>query len=98
MSPKKGETGRGLSKSFQQPSHRISLSIEAIKSLAEKSGGIISQHRWDPGMPKRGSKPLEGSTRTEILPGCPSLDSRSPEAGVGFEPRTFRSMNSRSNR
>ncbi|KAG5447023.1 hypothetical protein CSKR_108873 [Clonorchis sinensis] len=39
----------------------------------------------------------EGSTRAEILPGCPSLDRGSREAEVGFEPRTFRSVNSRSN-
>ncbi|KER32508.1 hypothetical protein T265_12788, partial [Opisthorchis viverrini] len=41
--------------------------------------------------------PHEGSTRTGILPGCPSLDRGSREADVGFEPRTFRSVNSRSN-
>ncbi|KAG5453182.1 hypothetical protein CSKR_112744, partial [Clonorchis sinensis] len=34
--------------------------------------------------------PSEGSTRTGILPGCPSLDRRGREAEVGFEPRTFR--------
>ncbi|KAG5448657.1 Actin- protein 2/3 complex subunit 4 [Clonorchis sinensis] len=31
------------------------------------------------------------SMRAVILPGCPSLDRRSREAEVGFEPRTFRS-------
>ncbi|KER27792.1 hypothetical protein T265_05220 [Opisthorchis viverrini] len=41
--------------------------------------------------------PPEGSTRAGILPGCPSLDRESREAEVGFEPRTFRSVNSRSN-
>ncbi|KAG5442553.1 hypothetical protein CSKR_108755 [Clonorchis sinensis] len=41
--------------------------------------------------------PPEGSTRAGILPGCPSLDRGSREAEVGFEPRTFRSVNSRSN-
>ncbi|KER28290.1 hypothetical protein T265_04824 [Opisthorchis viverrini] len=41
--------------------------------------------------------PLEGSTRAGILPGCPSLDRGSREAEVGFEPRTFRTVNSRSN-
>ncbi|KAG5441639.1 Guanine nucleotide-binding protein subunit alpha-11 [Clonorchis sinensis] len=40
--------------------------------------------------------PPEGSTRARILPGCPSLDRGSREAEVGFEPRTFRSVNSRS--
>ncbi|KAG5455245.1 hypothetical protein CSKR_106449 [Clonorchis sinensis] len=35
--------------------------------------------------------PPEGSTRAEILPGCPSLDRGSREAEVGLEPRTFRS-------
>ncbi|KER26350.1 hypothetical protein T265_06395 [Opisthorchis viverrini] len=39
----------------------------------------------------------EGCTRAGILPGCPSLDRGSREAEVGFEPRTFRSVNSRSN-
>ncbi|GAA49842.1 hypothetical protein CLF_103669, partial [Clonorchis sinensis] len=35
--------------------------------------------------------PPKGSTGAGILPGCPSLDRGSREAGVGFEPRTFRS-------
>ncbi|KAG5455344.1 hypothetical protein CSKR_105497 [Clonorchis sinensis] len=34
--------------------------------------------------------PPEGSTRTGILPGCPSLDRGSREAEAGFETRTFR--------
>ncbi|KER23621.1 hypothetical protein T265_08522 [Opisthorchis viverrini] len=34
--------------------------------------------------------PSEGSTRAEILPGCPSLDRGSRVPEVGFEPRTFR--------
>ncbi|KAG5455256.1 hypothetical protein CSKR_106438, partial [Clonorchis sinensis] len=38
--------------------------------------------------------PPEGSTRAGILPGCPSLDRGSREAVVGFEPRTFCSVNS----
>ncbi|KAG5446781.1 hypothetical protein CSKR_105550 [Clonorchis sinensis] len=38
--------------------------------------------------------PPEESTSAGILPGCPSLDRGSPEAEVGFEPRTFRSVNS----
>ncbi|KER26974.1 hypothetical protein T265_05881 [Opisthorchis viverrini] len=37
--------------------------------------------------------PPEGSTRAGILPGCPSLDRGSREAVVGFEPRTFWSVN-----
>ncbi|KAG5452728.1 hypothetical protein CSKR_102158 [Clonorchis sinensis] len=41
--------------------------------------------------------PPEGSTRAGILPGCPSLDRGSREAEVGFEPQTFRSVNSCSN-
>ncbi|KER29553.1 hypothetical protein T265_03851 [Opisthorchis viverrini] len=41
--------------------------------------------------------PPERSTRAGILPGCPSLDRGSRVAGVGFEPRTFRSVNPRSN-
>ncbi|KAG5446035.1 hypothetical protein CSKR_103892 [Clonorchis sinensis] len=41
--------------------------------------------------------PPEVCTRTGILPGCPSLDRVSPEAEVEFEPRTFRSVNSRCN-
>ncbi|KER22127.1 hypothetical protein T265_09696 [Opisthorchis viverrini] len=49
-------------------------------------------------MPRREVAPLgsrkqqEGSTRAGILPGCPSLDRGSPEAEVGFEPRTFRPL------
>ncbi|KAG5447960.1 hypothetical protein CSKR_100924 [Clonorchis sinensis] len=39
----------------------------------------------------------EGSTRAGILPGCPSLDRGSREAEFRFEPRTLRSVNSRSN-
>ncbi|KER23969.1 hypothetical protein T265_08265 [Opisthorchis viverrini] len=38
----------------------------------------------------------EGSTRAGILSGCPSLDRGIREAEVGFEPRTCRSVNSRS--
>ncbi|KAG5450060.1 hypothetical protein CSKR_113375, partial [Clonorchis sinensis] len=41
--------------------------------------------------------PPEGCTRAGILRGCPSLDRGSREAEVGFEPRTFRSVNSRYN-
>ncbi|KER21882.1 hypothetical protein T265_14990, partial [Opisthorchis viverrini] len=41
--------------------------------------------------------PPKGCTRAGILPGCPSLGRRSREAEVKFEPRTFRSVNSRSN-
>ncbi|KER22160.1 hypothetical protein T265_09666 [Opisthorchis viverrini] len=41
--------------------------------------------------------PPKGCTRAGILPGCPSLDRESREAEVGFEPRTFRSVNSHSN-
>ncbi|KAG5446923.1 hypothetical protein CSKR_113874 [Clonorchis sinensis] len=39
----------------------------------------------------------EGCTRAGILPGCPSLDRGNREAEVGFEPRTCRSVSSRSN-
>ncbi|KAG5453162.1 hypothetical protein CSKR_106990, partial [Clonorchis sinensis] len=41
--------------------------------------------------------PPKGSTRAGILPGCPSLDRGSREAEAGVEPRTFRSVNPRSN-
>ncbi|KAG5441989.1 hypothetical protein CSKR_110752 [Clonorchis sinensis] len=41
--------------------------------------------------------PPEGSTRAGILPGCPSLDNESREAEIGFEPRIFRMVSSRSN-
>ncbi|KER24390.1 hypothetical protein T265_07947 [Opisthorchis viverrini] len=41
--------------------------------------------------------PPKGSTRSGIVPGCKSLDSRSREVEVGFEPRTFRSINPRPN-
>ncbi|GAA55984.1 hypothetical protein CLF_109553 [Clonorchis sinensis] len=40
--------------------------------------------------------PPEGSTRAGILPGCASLDRGSRQTEVGFEPRTFRSVDSRS--
>ncbi|KAG5448631.1 hypothetical protein CSKR_104058 [Clonorchis sinensis] len=38
----------------------------------------------------------EGSTRARILPGCPSLESGTRVAEVGFEPRTLWPVNSRS--
>ncbi|KER27485.1 LOW QUALITY PROTEIN: hypothetical protein T265_13775 [Opisthorchis viverrini] len=41
--------------------------------------------------------PPRERTRARILPGCPSLDRGSRVTGVGFEPRTFRSVNSNSN-
>ncbi|KER32274.1 hypothetical protein T265_01699 [Opisthorchis viverrini] len=41
--------------------------------------------------------PPEGDTGAGILPGYPSLDRGSRGAEVGFEPRTFRSVNSPSN-
>ncbi|KER30303.1 hypothetical protein T265_13200, partial [Opisthorchis viverrini] len=41
--------------------------------------------------------PHEGGTRARILSGCLSLDRGSREAEVGFEPRTFWSVNSRAN-
>ncbi|KER30599.1 hypothetical protein T265_13137 [Opisthorchis viverrini] len=41
--------------------------------------------------------PPEASTRAGILPGRPGLDRGSRVAEVGFEPRTFLSVNSRSN-
>ncbi|KAG5441665.1 hypothetical protein CSKR_103198 [Clonorchis sinensis] len=40
--------------------------------------------------------PPEGSMRAGIPLGCPSLDRGSREAEMGFEPRTFRSVNLRS--
>ncbi|KER21198.1 hypothetical protein T265_10425 [Opisthorchis viverrini] len=40
----------------------------------------------------------EGGTRARIRPGYPGLDRRSREAGGGFEPWIFPSVNSRSNR
>ncbi|KER24980.1 hypothetical protein T265_07487 [Opisthorchis viverrini] len=45
----------------------------------------------------RTSMPPEGSTKAGIPPGCPSLDRGGREADVGLEPRTFQSINSRSN-
>ncbi|KER29410.1 hypothetical protein T265_03978 [Opisthorchis viverrini] len=38
--------------------------------------------------------PTEGSTRADIMPWYPSLDKKGREAEVGFEPRTFQSVNS----
>ncbi|KER24277.1 hypothetical protein T265_08016 [Opisthorchis viverrini] len=43
------------------------------------------------------ARPWRTVTRAGILPGCPSLDRGSRVAEVGFEPRTFWSVNSRSN-
>ncbi|KER29088.1 hypothetical protein T265_04182 [Opisthorchis viverrini] len=39
----------------------------------------------------------EGSPRAGILPGCPNIHRGSREVQGGFKPRTFRSVNSRSN-
>ncbi|KER29172.1 hypothetical protein T265_04175 [Opisthorchis viverrini] len=39
----------------------------------------------------------EGGTRAGILPGRPSLDKRSREAEIGFEPQIFQSVKSRYN-
>ncbi|KER32510.1 hypothetical protein T265_01388 [Opisthorchis viverrini] len=41
--------------------------------------------------------PAAESTRTGILPVCSRLDRGTQDAEVGFEPRTFQSVNSRSN-
>ncbi|KAG5450997.1 hypothetical protein CSKR_105248 [Clonorchis sinensis] len=49
---------------------------------------LDSDHGYHPRCPT--VMPPEGSMRTGILPGCPSLHSESCEAEVGFEPRTFR--------
>ncbi|KAG5451189.1 hypothetical protein CSKR_102637 [Clonorchis sinensis] len=38
--------------------------------------------------------PPEGSTRSVVLPNCPSLDRRSRDTEIGFEPQTFQSENS----
>ncbi|KER27572.1 hypothetical protein T265_05391 [Opisthorchis viverrini] len=38
--------------------------------------------------------PPGGSTRAEILSGCPSLDRGCRETEVGFEPWTFQAVNS----
>ncbi|KER20561.1 hypothetical protein T265_10910 [Opisthorchis viverrini] len=40
--------------------------------------------------------PPEGSTRAQILPRCPSVN-RSRDVEIGFEPRTFLSVNWRTN-
>ncbi|KER33715.1 hypothetical protein T265_00403 [Opisthorchis viverrini] len=121
MSPKKGETGRGLSKSFQQPSIRNAHLTNVSKGFEPATFSIevtrdqsavpspLTQRNIDCTISsliiKRSAvapfwclaaMPPEGSTRAGILPGCPSLDRRSRVAEVGFEPRTFRSVNSRS--
>ncbi|KER27050.1 LOW QUALITY PROTEIN: hypothetical protein T265_13876 [Opisthorchis viverrini] len=56
-----------------------------------------SQARDSAGLQRLAAMPPEGNTRVEKLSGCPSLDRGSRGAEVGFEPRTFRSVNSRSN-
>ncbi|KAG5451860.1 E3 ubiquitin-protein ligase chfr, partial [Clonorchis sinensis] len=75
----------------------------SIPAFVLPSGGMAARHQnGSPSMeaadrsavtPFRclAAMPPEGSTRAEILPGCPSLDRGSREAEVGFEPRTFRS-------
>ncbi|KAG5442396.1 hypothetical protein CSKR_103633 [Clonorchis sinensis] len=40
--------------------------------------------------------PPEGSTKVEVLPSCPSPERSSRDAGVGFEPRIFRSEGDKS--
>ncbi|KER33082.1 hypothetical protein T265_00979 [Opisthorchis viverrini] len=37
--------------------------------------------------------PSEGSTQTETLPCCPSLDRSSRDPEIGLEPQTLRSLN-----
>ncbi|KAG5455047.1 hypothetical protein CSKR_100956 [Clonorchis sinensis] len=70
----------------------------SILALVRPSGGMAARHRKAVA-PFRclAAMPPEGCTRARILPGCPSLDRGSRKAEVGFEPRTFRSVNSRSN-
>ncbi|KER19633.1 hypothetical protein T265_11645 [Opisthorchis viverrini] len=72
----------------------------SIPALALPSGGMAVRHRKGVIAEKFSifskfstALPPEGSTRTGLLPGCPSLDSESREAEFGFEPRTFRSCN-----
>ncbi|KAG5442659.1 Phospholipase A-2-activating protein, partial [Clonorchis sinensis] len=72
-----------------------------------KSGNSSREHRFQPVLGSFDvavacfrcltAMPPEGSTRDRILPGCPNLDRGSREAEVGFEPRTFQSVNLRSN-
>ncbi|KER32416.1 hypothetical protein T265_01472 [Opisthorchis viverrini] len=61
------------------------------RSLLEKNRSAVAPFRC------LAAVPHEGCTRAAVLPGCPSLDRGSREAEFGFEPRTFRSVNSRSN-
>ncbi|KER29020.1 hypothetical protein T265_04308 [Opisthorchis viverrini] len=69
---------------FQQPTMVVFLDLKAAFDSVDR------QALWQSAMP------LEGSTRAWILQGCPNLD-RSREAEVGFETRTFQSVNLRSN-
>ncbi|GAA53754.1 RNA-binding protein 1, partial [Clonorchis sinensis] len=51
---------------------------------------VLNDKPGSPGTPYRclAAMPLEGSTRTEVLPGCSSLDRRSRSAKIGFKPWT----------
>ncbi|KER26851.1 LOW QUALITY PROTEIN: hypothetical protein T265_13922 [Opisthorchis viverrini] len=70
---------------------RIGKARTTFANLRKKNRSAVAPFRCLAAMPP------EGSTRARILSGCPSLDRGSRVAEVGFEPRTFRSANSRSN-
>ncbi|KER19369.1 hypothetical protein T265_11835 [Opisthorchis viverrini] len=81
--PKNNRGAESTSQRNNRRQYRIILDSERKRSA-------VALFRCLPAMPP------EGSTRARILPGRPSLDRRSRVAEVGFEPRTFRSVNSRS--
>ncbi|KER23380.1 LOW QUALITY PROTEIN: hypothetical protein T265_14651, partial [Opisthorchis viverrini] len=80
---------------------------ETIHKVAENASTVHDRFRSSWGSSEERSAvapfrcltamPPEGSTRARILPGCASLDRGIRVAEVGFEPPTFRSVNSRSN-
>ncbi|KER26811.1 hypothetical protein T265_06022 [Opisthorchis viverrini] len=59
--------------------------------------GDYSSTAHDRFRPSWGSSAVASFGYLTSMPGCPGLDRESREADVRFEPRTFRSVNSRSN-
>ncbi|KER24388.1 hypothetical protein T265_07945 [Opisthorchis viverrini] len=92
---------------YRRKNHPRNLSsgIPAFKSSPTAIKGNHRDYRHSPAQTQtnypavapfrcQAAIPQEGGTRAVILPGCPSLDRGCREAEVGFEPRTFRSVNS----
>ncbi|KAG5442227.1 hypothetical protein CSKR_200184 [Clonorchis sinensis] len=90
-----------LTSASRLPLSRLGLP-GSISAVVFPSGGMTARHRKDGYAPEGVNRsavapfrrltalPPEGSTRAEILPGCPSLGRGSRDAETEFEPRTFR--------